>query len=131
MRSKTLIVSAVYSSIIGVSSLIYLISFLSQGGMEAMSLLNDLAGIFGGASDAVVAANVIFALLVAFVLLYFFGAVFAWISIISKKSGFAKAGAVMYLLGTIAFPIIVIIGVPAIILGFVGASKQKKLSTAQ
>ncbi len=128
MRSKTLIVSAIYSSIIGISSLIYLISFLSEGGIEALELLNALAEIVGGASDAVLVTNIIFALLVIFVALYVIGALFAWISVITKKSGFAKFGAVMYLLGTIAFPVVIFIGIPAIVLGFIGASKQKNLS---
>ena len=128
MRSKVLIVSAIYSSIIGVSSLAYLINFLSDGGIEVMGLLNSLASAFGDVSNAVAVTNVIFGLLVAFVAFYVLGSLFAWISVASKKAGFAKAGAIFYLFGTIVFPIVILFGIPAIVLGFVGVSKQKNLS---
>lgn len=56
------------------------------------------------------------------------GAIFSWLGFFLRKSGFALVGAILYCVGAVLFLMYAMFCIPLIIMGFVGYSKQKKLS---
>jgi hypothetical protein len=62
--------------------------------------------------------------------LYLVGTIVGWIGYAVKSSGAALCSAIMYLIGTICFPICILTGLPAIIVGFISYGNQKKLNAA-
>lgn len=71
------------------------------------------------------------ALVMPHMLMFLIGAVFGWIGVLARKSWAALVGAILYSVGTLFFLMYAMFGVPILILGFVGYSKQKKLNKAQ
>ena len=135
MRSKTLVVSNILSTIYAG----YLVWFfggasVSAGGMDYIEYCQQTFGaLFDLVGFSSVSVNIIYAivvLLVAHIITFALGAIFGWISYISKKSGLAKFAATLYLLGTICFPIYIFFGLPLTIIGFVAGEKQKKINLA-
>ncbi len=111
MRSKVLLVS----NIIATLYVVYLITYfggsvLSTSGAEAV----------GGAIAT--------ALVMPHMLMFVIGAVFGWIGYFIKANWSALVGAILYAVGTLFFLAYFMFGVPILILGFVGYSKQKKLN---
>ena len=93
----------------------------------AFELLYELAG------TAAINIAVMYALIILMLLHFVFfplGMLFGWIAWLSKKSGGARFAATLYLFGTIFFPIFIVFGLPITIMGYVGASKQKKINRA-
>lgn len=133
MRSKVLLVSNIVASVYAIFLLWYFGgACVSAGGVsfiEYWKLYFNFVYDFAGFSSASV--NIIYALLALLgvhICTFVLGAIVGWIGYIAKKSGAAKFAAVMYLLGTICFPIYIMFGLPILILGFVGSSKQKQLN---
>lgn len=56
------------------------------------------------------------------------GGIFSWLGFFLRKPGFALVGAILYCVGAVLFLLYAMFCIPLIILGFVGYSKQKKLS---
>ncbi|MBQ3551280.1 MAG: hypothetical protein IJA41_09930 [Clostridia bacterium] len=135
MRSKSLFVANVLSSIWAGWSLFHFGSFLAEGGWDALVTVNDLAKIVRellGSSDSVATViNVFMVLLMVHIILFSLGSILGWLGYALKRSGCAKFAAVLYLLATILFPIFIFIGLPITIFGFVGQKNQRKLSVPQ
>lgn len=134
MRSKALFVSNILATVYA-AMLLYVFggAIVSAGGLEYIEawqqyfdLLFELVGFSS------VSVNVLYALVILLILhvgTFTLGFLLGWIGYIAKKSGLAKLAAVLYLIGTICFPICVFFGLPITIIGFVGAGKQKKINT--
>ena len=113
MRSKCLFVANALSSLYA----IYLITYFFGETMNASG-----AEAVGGA----IATALVFPHLLMFVL----GAVFGWLGFLAKKSWAALVAAILYSVGTLLFLAYAMFGIPILIFGFVGYSKQKKLLRA-
>lgn len=70
------------------------------------------------------------ALVMPHMILFLIGAVFGWLGLFLKKSWAALVAAILYSVGTLLFLAYFMFGVPLLVLGFVGYSKQKKISKA-
>lgn len=56
------------------------------------------------------------------------GAIFSWIGFGLRKAGFALVGAILYSVAAIIFLVYAPLCIPMIVLGFVGYTKQLKIS---
>lgn len=113
-RSKMLITATV----IATAYAIYLISYFfgttaNSEGVEA------------------VGSAIATALVMPHMMMFLIGAVFGWIGVLTRKSWAALVGAILYSVGTLLFLMYAMFGVPILVLGFIGYSKQKKLNNAQ
>lgn len=130
MRSKTLLIGNILSSVWGGGMLVYLCSFLVEGGWETLTLTNQLAYVLSEISDAgaetVIIVDVIMVLLFLHVVLFAVGGLLGWIGYVTLRNGFTKAAAVLYTIATILFPVSIPVALPIVIIGFVGHSRQKK-----
>lgn len=136
MRSKVLLVSNILAT---VYSLILLFIFggtiIQAGGMDYVYALQeyfssafDLLELLGASLSLLTVLYVFLVLLCIHVVLFALGGIFGWVAYAGKSSGGAKFAAVLYLLGTICFPIYFYFGLPITILGFIGGGKQKKIN---
>lgn len=131
MRSKSLIVS----NILGTIYAIYLLWFfggavIESGGLEFVKSYGAIFKFIGFSSASVNVFYVIATLLIVHICTFTIGSLLGWIGYLDKKSGPAKFAGVLYLVGTICFPIYVFFGLPITIVGFVGAKNQKKINLA-
>ncbi len=110
-RSKTLFVATALATLY----VVYLISYFF-GGVAS----SDGAEAVGG----VIAT----ALVTPHMIMFFIGVVFGWLGVMTKKAWAALVAAIMYSVGTLFFLAYFMFGVPLLILGFVGYSKQKKIN---
>lgn len=111
MRSKVLLVASSLATLYA----IYLISYFGGSTLEA-----EGAEAVGGAIAT--------ALVMPHMMMFLIGAVFGWLGYFCKKSWAALVAAILYSAGTLFFLLYAMFGVPILILGFVGYSKQKKLN---
>lgn len=132
-RSIALLVSVIFSTIY---SAFLLFTFggaiINAGGMD---FVNTVGAYFEFAFKLIGADSTTLNFLYAIVILlcvhigvFVIGCLLGWISFITRKSGLAKFAAVLYLIGSICFPIYIFIGLPITIIGFIGGGKQKKLN---
>lgn len=110
MRSKCLLVANMIASAYG----IYLVSHFFGSTLNASG-----AEAIGGAIAT--------ALVLPHMLMFLLGAIFGWLGFLAKKSWAALVAGILYSVGTLLFLAYAMFGVPILILGFVGYSKQKKL----
>lgn len=131
-RSKTFLTANILSALYS----IYLLwtfgnAIIEAGGMDFIDAVGEyfeLAfDVFGVISTAGIFLYTILVLLCIHILSFVIGCIIGWIAYVKKESGGAKFAAVLYLVGTICFPIYFIFGLPITIIGFIGAGKQKKL----
>lgn len=113
-RSKVLLVATALATVYTV----YLMSYFFGTTASA-----DGAEALGGAIAT--------ALVMPHMIMFLIGAVFGWIGLLAKKVWAALVGAILYSVGTLLFLAYAMFGVPILILGFVGYSKQKKLNKAE
>lgn len=113
-RSKVLLVATALATIYAV----YLISYFSGA-----TVSEDTAEAIGGAIAT--------ALVLPHMIMFIVGAVFGWIGLFAKKAWAALVAAILYAVGTLFFLVYAMFGVPILILGFVGYSKQKKLNKSE
>lgn len=135
-RSIALLVSVIFSTIY---SAFLLFTFggaiINAGGMDFVNAVGayfEFAFKLIGADSA--ALNFLYAVVVLLCVhigVFVIGCLLGWISFITRKSGLAKFTAVLYLIGSICFPIYIFVGLPITIVGFVGGGKQKKLNNQQ
>lgn len=112
MRSKILFVASAFATLYS----IYLISHFVGGTLNA-----DGAKAVGGAiATTIVTPHII---------MFLIGAIFGWIGFLAKKSWAALVAAILYSAGTLFFLMYAMFGVPILIFGFIGYSKQKKLNS--
>lgn len=111
MRSKILFVANAVATIYA----IYLISYFYGG-----TLNSDGAEAVGGAIAS--------ALVTPHLAMFLIGAVFGWLGFALKANWAALVAGILYSVGTLLFPLYFMFGVPILVLGFVGYSKQKKLN---
>ena len=113
MRSKALLVANILAS----AYAIYLISYFFGGTASA-----EGADAIGGAIAT--------ALVTPHMIMFLVGAVFGWIGYLAKQTWAALVGAILYSVGTLFFLAYFMFGVPILVLGFIGYSKQKQLLKA-
>ncbi|MBE6904479.1 MAG: hypothetical protein E7480_07725 [Ruminococcaceae bacterium] len=132
-RSKTLLVSNILATLYSVYLLcIFGGAIIEAGGADFIDTIGayfELAfNILGMNSTAVTVLYVILVLLCVHIVTFIIGCLIGWIAYASKKSGTAKLAAILYLIGTICFPVYLFFGLPITIVGFVGSGKQKKIN---
>ncbi len=132
MRSKVLLACNIISTLYTGSWLYLLVGALIRaGGINYMEYwISYFDAVLELAQLDTVSVSVITAIIIlifAHVILLTVGILMGWIGYFSKKSGFATFAAVLYLIGTLCLPVSALSGLLIIILGFVGANKQKKL----
>lgn len=110
-RSKVLFICSILATIY----IVYLISYFSN----AMGELETSEEIAGALATALVTPHMI---------MIGIGAIFSWIGFFLRKSWAALVGAILYCVGAMLFIMYIMFCIPLIILGFVGYSKQKKLT---
>lgn len=111
MRSKVLCVANVLATLY----VIYLVSYF--GG--AMS---------GSEGAEAVGSAIATAMVTPHMIMFLIGAIFGWLGFLLKKSWAALVAAILYSVGTLLFLMYFMFGVPILVLGFIGYSKQKKIS---
>lgn len=114
MRSKVLFAASALATLYS----IYLITYFGGGVLNS-----EGAEAVGGAIAT--------ALVMPHMIVFLVGAVFGWIGFILKKSWAALVAAILYSAATLFFIMYAMFGVPILILGFIGYSKQKKLNAQQ
>lgn len=110
-RSKALFVCALLTSIY----VIYLISYFGN----SMGSLDSSEEIGGAIATALVTPHMA---------VMGIGAIFSWLGFFLRKSWAALVGAILYCLGALLFIMYILFCIPLIILGFIGYTKQKKLT---
>ncbi len=136
MRSKTLFVSNLLASIYaGYLVWVFGGTILELGGMEyieyCQQTFSALFTLVGLGLESLYLVYVIVILLVAHIVMFVLGTIFGWVGFLRKKSGWAKGSAILYLVGTLCFPVYIFYGLPLTIIGFVGSSKQKKIKSEE
>lgn len=110
-RSKCLFVATALATIY----VVYLITYF----FGAVSSAEGAEAVGGAIATALVMPHMI---------MFLIGAVFGWIGVICKTTWAALVGAILYAVGTLLFLAYFMFGVPILVLGFVGYSKQKKIN---
>lgn len=110
-RSKVLFICAILATIY----VIYLISYFAHG----MGDLNSGEEIGAAFATAMVTPHIV---------IIGIGAIFSWLGFFLRKSWCALVGAILYCIGSLMFILYIMFGIPLIILGFIGYTKQKKLN---
>lgn len=111
MRSKVLFAA----SALATAYTIYLAVYFSGTVINA-----DGAEAVGGAIAT--------ALVMPHMVMFLIGAIFGWIGFLAKKSWAALVAAILYSVGTLIFVMYAMFGIPILVLGFIGYSKQKKIN---
>lgn len=133
MRSKAFLVSNILATLYS-GFLLWTFggAVIEAGGAEFIETVGSyfelIFDLFGMSSPAITFLYVIMVLLFVHIGAFVIGCLVGWIAYAGKKSGGAKFAAVLYLIGTICFPIYLFLGLPITIIGFVGGSKQKKIN---
>lgn len=135
MRSIALLVSNILATLY---SAFLLLTFggaiIEAGGADFVNAVGAyfelIFNVLGINSPEITVLYVILILLCIHIAVFVIGCLVGWIAYACKKSGAAKFAAVLYLLGTICFPIYIFFGLPITIIGFIGGGKQKKLNNA-
>lgn len=135
MRSIALLVSNILATLY---SAFLLLTFggaiIEAGGADFVNAVGAyfelIFNVLGINSPEITVLYVILILLCVHIAVFVIGCLVGWIAYACKKSGAAKFAAVLYLLGTICFPIYILFSLPITIIGFIGGGKQKKLNNA-
>lgn len=136
MRSKALLVSNILATVYSLGLLfVFGGAIIQAGGMDYVYALGEyfnsvfeLLELIGASLPWLTILYVIFVLLCVHISLFALGCLIGWISYAGKRSGGAKFAAVLYLLGTICFPLYLYFGLPITIIGFTGGGKQAKIN---
>lgn len=95
----------------------------------AVYLISYFFGATAAAEGAeAVGSAIATALVMPHMIMFVIGAVFGWIGYFVKASWAALVAAILYSVGTLLFLAYFMFGVPILVLGFIGYSKQKKLN---
>lgn len=136
MKKKSLLIANIVATIYsGYLFYVFGLPIIKAGGLhyleEVVQSFKVLFDILGTDSAALNFASTLVTLLGIHIVVFPVGCLAGWIGLVSRKYGFAKLGAWMYLIGTICFPLYIIYGLPITILGFVGCRKQKELKPTE
>ena len=112
-RSKCLFVATALAT----AYVVYLISYF-------------FGGVASSEGTEAVGGAIATALVMPHMIMFLIGAVFGWIGVFTRKVWAALVGAILYAVGTLFFLAYFMFGVPILILGFVGYSKQKKINAS-
>lgn len=131
MRSKTLCAANILATLYSLFLLwVYGGAVIQAGGLDFIEYVQQsFELIFNLIGFDSVAVNIIYTvaiLLCVHIVAFVLGAVFGWLGFVFKKSGFATFAAVLYLVGTVCFPVYLFFGLPVTIVGFIGKKKQKQ-----
>ena len=146
MRSKALFVA----NLLATAYTAFLIYVFGESIVEAVKLIIEYGGeeivefvvayfqfafefLYELAGTAAINIALMYAIIILMLLHFVFfplGMLCGWLAWFSKKSGGARFAATLYLFGTIFFPIFIVFGLPITIMGYVGASRQKKINRA-
>ena len=110
-RSKTLVVATVLATIYA----LYL-------------FFHFVVGTMNSEGEEAVAGAIATTLVMPHMAMFIIGAVFGWIALFLKAPWSALVAAILYAVGTFFFILYFMYGVPILVLGFVGYSKQKKIN---
>ena len=111
MRSKILFVANISATLYSIYLIIYFVGgIINADGAEAIG---------GAIATTLVAPHMI---------MFIIGAIFGWIGFFLKKSWPALVAAILYSVGTLFFLMYAMFGVPILVFGFIGYSKQKKIN---
>ena len=133
-RSKILLVSNVLATVYS-GYLLWTFggAVIKAGGIEYIDALLEyfetafsVLEMLGTSSATLTVLYVVLILLAAHIVLFVLGTIVGWLSFIGKKPG--KGAAVLYLIGTLCFPVYLFFGLPVTIVAFVGSKKQKKIN---
>lgn len=116
MKNKKSI-AMIIAGILGVAYGIYLISYFGGGILNSS---DGFAMIGTGIAGALVAPHTICVAL---------GGIFCLVSGFYNKNGLGLAGAILFVVSAVLFPLYALFVVPMIILGFIGASNVKKINS--
>lgn len=101
-------------------------------GLATIYVIYLLAHFVGGTTTSsgseAVGSAIATALVTPHMIMFLIGAVFGWVGYIGKKVWAALVATILYSVGTLFFVMYFMFGVPILVLGFIGYSKQKKLS---
>lgn len=111
-RSKVLIIATVLAT----AYALYLFFYFVGGTANA-----------DGAGEAIGGA-IATAMVTPHMVMFFLGAIFGWLGVFLCKPWAALVAAILYSVGTVLFLVYAMFGVPILILGFVGYSKQAKIN---
>lgn len=104
---------------------------LTATGLATLYVIYLLVNFVGGTATAsgseAVGGAIATALVAPHIIMFLIGAVFGWVGYIGKAVWAALVAAILYSVGTLFFIIYFMYGVPILVLGFIGYSKQKKL----
>lgn len=136
MRSKALLVANIFATLYMVVLVWAVVSVaISLGTFDVVQMFGAIGALFGGLAEMFGASVIVATYLSAMIVLYFvhivlfvLGSIIGWIAFAAKKSGGAYCAAVMYLIGTICFPIFLAFALPITIIGFAGGNNQKAIN---
>lgn len=114
MKKRSVVLTI--ATILATAYVLYLISYFFGETVSA----DETAEAIGGAIAT--------ALVMPHMIMFLIGAIFGWIGVLFGKSWGALVAAILYSVGTLFFLAYAMFGVPILILGFVGYSKQKKIN---
>lgn len=92
--------------------------------------LPEQVGVASSEGAEAIGGAIATALVMPHMLMFLIGAVFGWLGLLARKTWAALVAAILYSVGTLLFLAYFMFGVPLLILGFVGYSKQKKINQA-
>lgn len=133
-RSKTLLASNILATVYSA----YLLwtfggAVIKAGGVDFIDALSEyfetafsLLDMIGASSTTLGLLYAILVLLAIHIVVFVLGCIVGWIAFATKKPG--KGAAVLYLIGTLCFPLYLFFGLPITIVAFVGSKKQKKIN---
>lgn len=136
MRSKALLTANIFATLyMGVLFWAIASVVISLGTFDVLQMFGAIGMLFETLADllgaSVIAATYLSALVVLYcvhIVVFVLGSIVGWVAFAAKKSGGAYFSAVMYLIGTICFPVFLLFTLPITILGFVGGSNQKTIN---
>lgn len=111
MRSKLLFTATALATLYT----LYIIIYFVGGTLNA-----DGTAAIGGAIATM--------LVMPHMIMFLIGAIFGWVGFGCKKSWAALVAAILYSVGTLFFLAYAMFGIPILVLGFIGYSKQRKLN---
>ena len=129
-RSKALLTSNILATLYSASLLwVFGGAIIKAGGTDFIRAMSayfkfafELLGVTSPTANFLLAIVI---LLWIHIICFVLGCIIGWIAFACGKSGGAKAAAILYLIGTICFPVYLVFGLPITIVGFVGSGKQK------
>ena len=133
-RSKTLFVSNIFATLYSV----YLLwtfggAVIMAGGVDFIEAMADyfeaVFSLLETLDTSSATLNLLYAivvLLAVHIVVFVLGSIAGWVAFVAKRPG--KGAAILYLIGTICFPVYLFFTLPITIVAFIGNKRQKKIN---